>query len=286
MESTNPVVVHGPVLEAEPAVGAAPPLPATPRRRRGDAVPDEEPQEPMDVPAAVGAMVEPVPTPEDLWIQAPVAAEPAPAASSVTDLSAARRHSLPPLPLLARAWARPFAALATAAAVALGAFFVASQVQSGRESIRIDPGVSDVPAAAPAPAPAELAAPAVAPAPPAVPAPSATSSSHRAPVRIARTIHPELRQSAEDLRLKAALARIDAERINARETAAPIFGEGRSSEQEGERLLRDRDYDAAQLAFGRAARLFEQARQLTWQERVRRTDLAQANAHPNDSPAR
>ena len=292
MESTNPVVVHGPVLAAEPAVAAAPPLPGTPRRRRGDAVPDEEPLTPMDVPVTVAAMVEPVPTPEDLWIEAPVAAEPAPpaqaapAASTVTDLSAARRNSLPPLPPLARAWARPFAALATAAAVALGAFFVASQVQSGRESIRIDPPVSDGSAAAPVPAPAEVAAPAIAPAPPAASAPSATSPSHRAPVRVARKIHPELRQSAEDLRLKAALARIDAERINARETAAPIFGEGRSSEQEGERLLRDRDYDAAQLAFGRAARLFEQARQLTWQERVRRTDLAQANAHPNDSPAR
>ena len=145
MESTNPVVVHGPVLAAEPAVAAAPPLPGTPRRRRGDAVPDEEPLTPMDVPVTVAAMVEPVPTPEDLWIEAPVAAEPAPpaqaapAASTVTDLSAARRNSLPPLPPLARAWARPFAALATAAAVALGAFFVASQVQSGRESIRIDP---------------------------------------------------------------------------------------------------------------------------------------------------
>ena len=83
---------------------------------------------------------------------------------------------------------------------------------------------------------------------------------------------------------KAALARIDADRINARETAAPIFGEGRSSEQEGERLLRERDYDAAQLAFGRAARLFEQAQELTWQERVRRTDLAAGQRAPERLP--
>ena len=52
--------------------------------------------------------------------------------------------------------------------------------------------------------------------------------------------------------------------------------QGRSSEEEGERLLRERDYQAAQLAFSRAARLFQQARELTWEERVRQAELAPA----------
>ncbi len=280
MESTNPVVVHGPVLAAEPVVAAPPPSPETPRRRRGDAVPDENPLTPVDV-SEVAALSEPVPTPEELWIEAAVAPEPAPTPQAGADLSAARLHSLPPLPPLARAWARPFAALAAAAGLALGAFFLASQIQSSRGIVPSEPSVAESSAAAPAPA---LAAPPVSAAPPNVPA--ALPASRRPPSRAARLVHPEVRQSAENLRLKAALARIDAERINARETAGPIFGEGRVSEQEGERLLRDRDYEAAQLAFGRAAQLFEQARQLAFQERVRRTDLAQANPLPNEPPAR
>ncbi len=286
MESTNPVVVHGPVLAPEPEVAAALPPPGAPRRRRGDAVPDEEPLTPVEVPVVVATLSEPVPTPEELWIEAPVAAEPPAAASTVADLYAARRSSLPPLPPLARAWARPLTALATAATLAVGAFFVVSQVQSRREAVRVDPPAAEAPLAVSVLAPAEVAVPAVAAPSPDAAAAAAVPASHRPPARIARKVRPELRQPAEDLRLKAALARIEAERINARETAGAIFGEGRASEQEGERLLRDRDYDAARLAFGRAAGLFEQARQVTWQERVRRTDLAQANALPNESPAR
>jgi len=289
MESTNPVVVHGPVLAAEPEV-ASRPSPEPPRRRRGDAVSDEEPLTPVEVPRAeVVALSEPVPTPEELWIEAPVALEATAVAEEGADLSEARRQSLPPLPPLSRAWARPFAALSAAAGLALGAFFLVSQIQSGRVSVRAErpPAAEAVPAApAPAPlAPAVLAAPAVVVAAPSAPA-AAPPASHRPPVRAARNVRPELRPAAEDLRLKAALARIDADRINARETAGLIFGDGRSNEQEGERLLRDRDYEAAQLAFGRAARLFEQARQQAFQERVRRTDLAQGNALPNESPAR
>jgi hypothetical protein len=286
MESTNPVVVHGPVLAAEAEVAPPPPPPA-PRRRRGDAVPeDEEPLTAVEVPGAA-ALSEPVPTPEELWIDDPAAFEPVPVVpppSAGTDLAAARLQSVPPLPPLARAWARPLAALATAAALALGAFFVTSQIQSRRETVPAAP--TEVAAAAPAPVLEDLAAPAVAAPSPGTSATAAVAASHRPPVRAARKVRPEGRQSAEDLRLKAALARIEAERINARETAGPIFGEGRVSEQDGERLLRDRDYDAAALAFGRAERLFEQARQLTWQERVRRTDLAQANALPKGAPAR
>ncbi len=290
MESTNPVVVHGPVLAAEPEVAAPPPPPGAPRRRRGDAVPDEEPLTPVEVPVVVASLSEPVPTPEELWIETPVPAEPpvpeTAAASAVADLEAARRSSLPPLPPLARAWARPLTALATAATLAVGAFFVVSQVQMRREAVRVEPPAVPVPLAVSALAPVDLAVPALAAPSPDASAAAAVPASHRPPARVARKVRPELRQPAEDLRLKAALARIEADRINARETAGAIFGEGRASEQEGERLLHDLDYDAARFAFGRAANLFEQARQVTWQERVRRTDLAQANALPNESPAR
>ena len=76
--------------------------------------------------------------------------------------------------------------------------------------------------------------------------------------------------------LTQALARIEADRLNARETAGAIFVQGRTSEEEGERLLRERDYQAAQLAFSRAARLFQQAQELSWEERVRQADISPA----------
>jgi hypothetical protein len=81
------------------------------------------------------------------------------------------------------------------------------------------------------------------------------------------------RQPAEDLRLRAALARIEADRVNARQSAGDLFGEGRHSEEEGERLLRQRDYQAAELAFSRAARLFQQAQEVSWERRLRESDL-------------
>jgi hypothetical protein len=61
--------------------------------------------------------------------------------------------------------------------------------------------------------------------------------------------------------------------MNARETAGDLFGKGRHNEEEGERFLRQRDYDAAQLAFSRAARFFQQAQELTWEERLRQSNL-------------
>ncbi len=273
-ESTNPVVVHGVTLSS--ATEVPPPLPApdAPRRRRGDAVIEDSPSAESEAVAAPA-----------LAVEAP--AEPAAWVEPIADLSEVRRRSLPPLPALARAWARPFSALAAAAGVAVGAFFVASQIQSARGPVRPEPATieASVPAPAPpaAPDPARIVVPAPAPAPAAL---SALPASNRAAARHAKKVHPELRQPAENLRLKAALARIEADRLNARESAGEIFGEGRASEQEGERLLRERDYDAAQLAFVRAARLFERAQELTWEERVRHADLAQGNTLPGEPSAR
>jgi len=94
--------------------------------------------------------------------------------------------------------------------------------------------------------------------------------------KTAPKVRKELRKPAEELRLRAALARIEADRLNARETAGAIFVQGKTSEEEGERLLRERDYQAAQLAFSRAARLFQQAQELSWEERVRQADISPA----------
>jgi hypothetical protein len=181
------------------------------------------------------------------------------------------------------AWRRPAASLAAAAAVALCAFLIASQIQTPRETAappqarlekpRIDPEipVAEPPAEPPA-ADAEV-----------VPPPAAIAPAGRLAPAVRRTvpvaapavkkIRPELRQPAEDLRLRAALARIEADRLNARETAGDLFGEGRQNEEEGERFLRQRDYDAAQLAFSRAARLFQKAQELTWEERLRQSNV-------------
>ncbi|HYX20126.1 MAG TPA: hypothetical protein VFA98_04715, partial [Thermoanaerobaculia bacterium] len=106
-----------------------------------------------------------------------------------------------------------------------------------------------------------------APAPPAAPAPS----------RVARVrrVKPELRKSTEDLRYRAAIARVEADRLHAGERAPDIFEEGERTEREGLRLLKDREYDAAQVAFSRAAQLFDEAREKTWEERVRDTSLTQ-----------
>ena len=58
--------------------------------------------------------------------------------------------------------------------------------------------------------------------------------------------------------------------------ARDLFGEGRNSEEEGERLLRAQEYESAQLAFSRAASLFLKAQELSWEERVRRSSISGA----------
>jgi serine/threonine protein kinase len=262
-ESTNPVVVHGPT--PPPPEGDAPaPLP---RRRCGDLQCEEvfqSPPGPEHAPA-------PEAPPPAAHMSAPIAPE-----EHGEPYDPLRQSRLPRSPS-ARAWIRPAAA---AAGIAVGVFFVASQIQSlrnaatpGRVAVETTQAVSSEQAEAAA-APAVPAV--VASASQGAPAAAVSGAKRAAPARAARRVRTGLRQPAEDLRLRAALARIEADRWNARETAGEVFGEGRSSEEEGERLLRQRDYDAAQLAFSRAARLFQQAQELTWEERIRQADLAQA----------
>ncbi len=68
-----------------------------------------------------------------------------------------------------------------------------------------------------------------------------------------------VRKAAEDARFRAAWARIEAERGEARDLASDTFSRGRGQETEGERLLRGGDHLAAREAFDRAAGAFRDA---------------------------
>jgi hypothetical protein len=191
----------------------------------------------------------------------------------------ARTASLfPPVMLrLARVGRKSRGTALAAAGAVIGVFLVSLGLHSTGpapppESARLAaPGpvqiAGEVVASMPAPEPAAVI-------PTAEAAPEALPGTVEKASRRTRRPKPEARQPAEDLRLRAALARVEAERLNASQTASDLFGRGRSSEQEGEQLLLRRDYAAASLAFSQAARLFQQAQELTWEERLRRANLS------------
>jgi hypothetical protein len=85
------------------------------------------------------------------------------------------------------------------------------------------------------------------------------------------------RKPAEGFRLIAALARIEAERLDADQLAGQLLSEGKSREREGERLLTERDWAGARAAFERAAGLFREAESAAREERVRRVQLLPAD---------
>jgi serine/threonine protein kinase len=194
-----------------------------------------------------------------------------------------------PLRVWATAWTRPAVALAAAAGLTVGAFLIIGQFRGeGHASaerprsaagllplVPISGGSQPVASAPRAP---EISVAGAAAMPVALTGSTgrfeAAAARPASPVRPSKPVQTQSRQPAEDLRLRAALARIDADRVNARETAGEIFGEGRHSEEEGERLLRQRDYEAAQLAFSRAARLFHEAQEISWEERLRQANLS------------
>ena len=78
----------------------------------------------------------------------------------------------------------------------------------------------------------------------------------------------------EIARLKAALERIEAERVDALVHAPSPYSEGRDHEQEGERLLTRRQYSEALAAYQRALGLFAEAESLSREERMRQISLA------------
>ena len=286
-ESTNPVVMSTMPSRAGAALAAAAPLspivaePLPIQQEIAMAPPEPEPL-PVLVEAAA-TLEEPSPT---------AATVPMPAADLPATPVLARAHALVLLErkfsgarALAATWSRPAAALAAAAGLSVGAFLVASQfrpapapaprvVTAARDSASL-PVPSESPAASPEAAPAispvsaaQVAVVMSGPAGSFQHAAAHPAGSARKPVPLAS------RQPAEDLRLRAALARIEADRLNAKESAGDLFGEGRHSEEEGERLLRQRDYDAAQLAFSRAATLFQKAGELSFEERLRQQNLS------------
>lgn len=268
-ESTSPVVVERKTRRGEPAGDATSPGRDLPRRRRGDLDPVEE-----TASAARVAPVPPKPAPA-----APLQ-DPAPAPVAVQTHALALIEAIPepmprPLP-----WKRQALLLAAAAGVAAGAFLVAGRTTSIPDAASATAPSTAAAAAIPEP---PLATVEVQPPPAPAPLPAAASvapaSSRSAPsaARAVRRVHPEMRQPAEDLRYKAAIARIEADRLSAREKAPEPFEEGEQSEKEGIRFLSERDYDAAQMAFSRAARLFQQARDRSWEERVRGANLGESH---------
>jgi hypothetical protein len=281
-ESTSPVVLETKTRRGESASGA--PGTGPQRRRRGDLDQVEEAaieRAPMPVPASVpSAAVAPDPAhlaPAPLSIQEhaavlmdAIAPEPVAPGPAPEDPAVALAESPAPLPI---SWRRPAMALAVAAGLTAGVFFLADRFDSGPRPVNPAPaavaGHEVAPPSLPDPSP--LAAPAIADTPGRIePASNRPASApHQG-----KKIHPELKQPAEDLRYKAALARIEAERFDASKKASDIFGEGQQSEKEGARLLRERDYDAAQMAFSRAAQLFAKAQEVSYQERVRDTSLS------------
>ena len=185
------------------------------------------------------------------------------------------------------AWTRPASALAAAAGLTVAAFLIVGQFHDEgpvsaprpRAGVRAAPGRVAVQAHSAPAVPSAPDGPLAAAVPIAVvssgPAGHFETAAARPnhPVRASKPMPPPSRQPADDLRLRAALARIEADRWNAKDAAGDIFGEGRHSEEEGERLLRQRDYEAAELAFSRAARLFQKAQEISWEERLRQANL-------------
>ena len=96
--------------------------------------------------------------------------------------------------------------------------------------------------------------------------------------RPSRTALRQERHLAQVWRLRAALSRVSAEQIDAADLAAEAFRAGRISENEGERLLAVRRPRQAREAFERAAELYNQAEDLSHQERARVIRISLRNA--------
>ena len=90
----------------------------------------------------------------------------------------------------------------------------------------------------------------------------------------ARTSALLARRSAESLRLRAALARVEAERLDAGVIAHDLYAEAQGNEKEGNRLLRQGACEPAQPALMRATQLYRMAEDVSREERVRLVRLS------------
>ncbi|MGH9399523.1 MAG: protein kinase domain-containing protein, partial [Thermoanaerobaculia bacterium] len=161
--------------------------------------------------------------------------------------------------------------------VAAGVFFPGHRSQSAPR-----------PTAAPATSVAE-ALPTRAPALDSLPPSARTSSGTRAPEPGGRALSASAprgraserqastllaRRSAESLRLRAALARIDADRLDAEVIARDLYAEAQSNEKEGSTLLHQGFYKPAQPVLMRATQLYRMAEDVSREERVRLVRLS------------
>jgi protein tyrosine kinase len=90
-----------------------------------------------------------------------------------------------------------------------------------------------------------------------------------ASVRSSLSARRQASELAEVWRLRAALSRVSAQRLDALNLASEPFRLGRVHEKEGERLLARRKFAAAHEAFERAAELYLEAEALSHEERAR-----------------
>ncbi|HEY1434616.1 MAG TPA: protein kinase [Thermoanaerobaculia bacterium] len=283
-ESTSPVVVETKTRRGDSTATAARRGEAR-RRRRGDLDSIEEiasatgpaPLAPVvPAPPLVVAPQDPAPAPLEVQAHAArlIEADPGPGGE------VAAQHPGTSGVAAANAWRRPALQLVAAAGLSVGVFLVAGRSGSFSrpEPIATAPIATSGSPVGGVPLALELEAPRPELPPLAVPPPAAgvvpASNRSAAASRPAKKIRPELRQPAEDQRYKAGLARIEAEQWSAPKKAGDVFVEGQQSEKEGERLFRDRDYEAAQMAFSLATRYFRQARDKSFDERVRDTSLS------------
>jgi serine/threonine protein kinase len=192
----------------------------------------------------------------------------------------------PPLPAPPpnSSWLGPIVFAVAASAIAAGFFFPS---RSGRPASAAAPAapsqVAEVsgdrtllpagPIAAPAPSPASSATSRGGTS--VISAASAAASPRKPEARDRRSARARVaaaalaRGSAESLRLRSALARIEAERLDARLIARDLYAEAQSTEKEGNRLLRQGAYRDAQPALMRATQLYRMAEQVSREERVR-----------------
>jgi serine/threonine protein kinase len=84
------------------------------------------------------------------------------------------------------------------------------------------------------------------------------------------------KKSAESLRLRAALARVEAERLDAEVIARDLYAEGLQSEDEGNRLLQRGAFEESQPTLMRATQLYRMAEEVSREERVRLVRLSAA----------
>ena len=187
------------------------------------------------------------------------------------------RGSVRPLEAPGRAASRPPAGLAA------GAFLVARGPVRRRRPVR---------AAHRRPPPAAFAARRPAPVatvdvPPALGACDLAGGGFRAPAASRSRAVPRARRPGRFIRscvnrprtfgYKAALARIEADRLNARETAAELFGEGARSEKEGEPLPARAGLRRGTAGLQPRRAPLPAGPDRTWEERVRGANLGESH---------